>query len=329
VHLRLNARAETWPLASPFRISRGVKHAAHVVVVELSQEGALGRGESIPYARYGETVDSVLEQIRDAQDALTDRTSCRDLGALMPPGAARNAVDCALWDLTAKLSKRSVTDLLLNPRLEPMVSALTVSLDDPEVMFAAAAAISDAPLIKVKVDAFQPDRQIIAVRRGAPRAKLIVDPNESWSLELLKELQGLLQEARVDLIEQPLPAGTDELLEGFESACPICADESCHVASDLARVDGRYHAVNIKLDKTGGLTAALELLNAARSRGFKVMVGCMICTSLGIAPALQVARHADFVDLDGPWWLKEDRAAGMRFEAGILHPPGADLWGEV
>jgi L-alanine-DL-glutamate epimerase-like enolase superfamily enzyme len=329
VRLRLNARAETWPLAAPFRISRGVKHAADVLVVELSQEGALGRGESIPYARYGETLDSVLKQIRDARDALTDRTPSRDVGELMPPGAARNAVDCALWDLTAKLSKRSVTDLLRTPPLEPMVSALTVSLDEPEAMFAAAAAISDAPLIKVKVDASQPDRQIMAVRRGAPRAKLIVDPNESWSLELLRELQGLLKEARVDLIEQPLPAGTDELLDGFESVCAICADESCHVASDLVQLEGRYQAVNIKLDKAGGLTAALELLNAARSRGFKVMVGCMICTSLGIAPALHVARYADFVDLDGPWWLKEDRAAGIRFEAGILHPPGADLWGDV
>jgi L-alanine-DL-glutamate epimerase-like enolase superfamily enzyme len=329
VLLRLNARAETWPLVAPFRISRGVKVDAHVIVAELSQDGALGRGESVPYARYGETVDSVLNQIRDVQDALTDCTSCRDLGALMPPGAARNAVDCALWDLTAKLGKRSVSDLLRTPPLGPMVSALTVSLDDPAAMFAAAAAISDAPLIKVKVDASQPDLQIRAVRRGAPRAKLIVDPNESWSLELLKDLQSLLKEARVDLIEQPLPAGTDELLEGFESECAICADESCHVASDLVQLGGRYQAINIKLDKAGGLTAAMELLNAARSRGFKVMVGCMICTSLGIAPALHVARHADFVDLDGPWWLREDRAAGIKFEAGILQPPGDNLWGEA
>jgi L-alanine-DL-glutamate epimerase-like enolase superfamily enzyme len=204
-----------------------------------------------------------------------------------------------------------------------------VSLDEPEAMFAAASAISSAPLIKVKVDASQPERQIMAVRRGAPRARLIVDPNESWSLTLLRDLQGLLKEARVDLIEQPLPAGSDELLQGFESACAICADESCHVASDLAQLQGRYQAINIKLDKAGGLSAALELLNAARSRGFSVMVGCMICTSLGIAPALHVARHADFVDLDGPWWLKEDRAAGIKLDAGILHPPGADLWGEA
>ena len=326
---QLNVRAENWPLAAPFRISRGVKHAADVIVVELSQAGALGRGESIPYARYGETIDSVLEQIRDAQDKLTGDLSIRELGALMPPGAARNAVDCALWDLTAKLNKQSVTELLHTPPLEPIVSALTVSLDDPKAMFAAAAAISDAPLIKVKVDAAHPDRQITAVRRAAPRARLIVDPNESWSLDLLEELQGLLKETRVDLVEQPLPAGTDEALAGFESVCPICADESCHVASDLPQLEARYQAVNIKLDKAGGLTAALELLSAARSRGFKVMVGCMVATSLGIAPALHVARHADFADLDGPWWLKQDRPAGIRFEAGILHPPTAGLWGDA
>jgi L-alanine-DL-glutamate epimerase-like enolase superfamily enzyme len=283
----------------------------------------------VPYARYGETVDSVLAQIHAVGGALSESVSGGKLGALMRPGAARNAVDCALWDLTAKLNKQSVATRLGTRPLDPIMSALTVGLDTPEAMFAAAVAIRNAPLIKVKVDATQADRQIAAVRRAAPRAMLIVDPNESWSLDLLKDLQPLLKEARVGLVEQPLPAGTDEVLDGFESVCAICADESCHVASDLVQLEGRYQAVNIKLDKTGGLTAALELLSAARHRGFKVMMGCMICTSLGIAPALHVARHADFVDLDGPWWLKEDRAGGVKFEAGILHPPGAELWGEI
>ncbi len=324
----MSARAESWPLAAPFRISRGVKYAAEVVEVEIEQRGARGRGESVPYARYGETLDSVLEAIREVQGVIPERVSSgRELDALMPPGAARNAVDCALWDLTAKLDGQSVTARLGMPRLAPIVSALTVGLDAPDAMFAAAAAIGEAPLIKVKVDASQPDRQIAAVRRAAPHAKLIVDPNESWSLGLLRDLQPLLQETRVDLIEQPLPADADEVLEGFESVCPICADESCHVAADLPRLEGRYQAINIKLDKTGGLTAALELLRDARSRGFKIMVGCMICTSLGIAPALHVARHADFVDLDGPWWLEQDRPGGARFEGGLLHPPEIELWG--
>jgi L-alanine-DL-glutamate epimerase-like enolase superfamily enzyme len=325
--LGLNTRRETWPLAAPFRISRGTKLAAEVVVVELRQGSAYGRGESVPYAHYGETVDSVLAEVQAIANDLTGGLSRGDLSRLMSPGAARNAVDCALWDLSANLSGESVAARLGCGPLPALSSALTVGLDTPESMQAAAAAIAGAPLIKIKVDGINPEAQLAAVRRAAPLARLIVDPNESWSLSLLEAMQPALVAARVDLVEQPLPASDDALLEGFRPVCNICADESCHVADDLPKLKGRFQAVNIKLDKTGGLTEALALYDAARAEGFQVMVGCMICTSLGIAPAYHVARHADFVDLDGPLWLKRDHAQGVRLEKGLLFPPGANFWG--
>jgi L-alanine-DL-glutamate epimerase-like enolase superfamily enzyme len=325
--LDLSSRREIWPLASPFRISRGTKIAAEVVVVEIRQSGACGRGESVPYAHYGETVESVLAQVQAIANNLDAGFSRADLSRLMPPGAARNAVDCALWDLSARLSGESVTARLGCGALPALSSALTVSLDTPERMEAAAAAIAGAALIKIKVDGTCPEAQLAAVRRAAPRARLIVDPNESWSLKLLEAMQPALVAARVDLVEQPLPAADDAMLEGFRPACNICADESCHIAEDLPKLQGRFQAVNIKLDKTGGLTAALQLYEAARAQGFQVMVGCMICTSLGIAPAYHIARHADFVDLDGPLWLKQDYAQGVRLERDLLIPPGAGLWG--
>jgi L-alanine-DL-glutamate epimerase-like enolase superfamily enzyme len=325
----LNIRRETWPLASPFRISRGTKLAAEVVVVEIRQGDAIGRGESVPYAHYGETVDSVLAEVQAIANDLAEGSSRGDLSRLMSPGAARNAIDCALWDLSAKLSGESVEAQLGCGPLPALTSALTVSLDTPEKMQAAAAAIAGSPLIKIKVDGTHPEAQLAAVRRAAPHARLIVDPNESWSLKLLEAMQPALVAARVDLVEQPLPAADDALLEGFRPACNICADESCHVAEDLPNLKGRFQAVNIKLDKTGGLTAALQLYAAARAEGFQIMVGCMICTSLGIAPAYHIARHADFVDLDGPLWLKKDHAQGVRLERGLLLPPDASFWGAV
>jgi L-alanine-DL-glutamate epimerase-like enolase superfamily enzyme len=325
----LNTRREVWPLASAFRISRGVKLAAEVVVVEIRQGAACGRGESVPYAHYGETVESVLAEVQAVAKDLNAGCSRGDLSRLMSPGAARNAIDCALWDLSSKLAGETVAAQLGCGALPALSSALTVSLDTPERMEAAAAAIADSSLIKIKVDGINPEAQLEAVRRAAPRARLIVDPNESWSLKLLEAMQPALVAARVDLVEQPLPAAEDELLDGFRPACTICADESCHVAEDLPSLKGRFQAVNIKLDKTGGLTAALELYEAARAEGFQVMVGCMICSSLGIAPAFHVARHADFVDLDGPLWLKQDHAQGVRLERGLLLPPSAGLWGET
>ena len=323
----LRTAHESWPLATPFRISRGVKVTADVVVVEIKQGNSRGRGEAVPYARYGETVESVLEQLHGVATAIAGGLTREALQEAMPPGAARNALDCALWDLSASLTGHSVTAQLGQGPLPALTSALTVGLDTPAAMQAAAVRLRAAPLIKVKLDASNPEAQLRAVRAGAPDTRLIVDPNESWNVEILEAMQPVLVDVRVELIEQPLPAKDDAALEGFLPALPICADESCHVAADLPKLLTRYQAVNIKLDKTGGLSGALELLQRAREAGLTIMCGCMICTSLGIAPAFHIARHADFVDLDGPVWLKQDHPGGARVADGKLLPPSDALWG--
>jgi L-Ala-D/L-Glu epimerase len=324
---RVSSQIERWPLATPFRISRGVKSVAEVVTVVIEQDGRSGRGEAVPYPRYGESGESVCAAIAGVADALAAGVGREDLQALLPAGAARNAVDCALWDLEAQSSGQRVaaTAGAVSPEL---VTALTVGLDTPEAMAAAAARLADMPLIKVKVDAHGAEACLRAVRSVAPKPRMIVDPNESWDLALLERLQPVLAELETAFVEQPLPAGEDAVLEGFASAVPICADESCHTIDDLDRLAGRYGMVNIKLDKTGGLTGALALHAEARARGMGVMVGCMICTSLSIAPALHIAARADFADLDGPLWLKEDRAGGVQARAGRLLPPQAGFWGD-
>lgn len=326
---QLTARPVAWPLARPFRISRGVKTAADVVQVEIRQGPACGRGEAVPYARYGESTASVLEQVRGIAAAVEAGLTRPELLAQLPAGAARNAVDCALWDLEARVSGCSVSTRLGETPLPAMVSAVTISLDTVENMGEAARAVASAPLIKVKVAAEDVAARIRAVRDAAPAARLIVDPNESWDIALLGALQPVLDETGVALVEQPLPAGDDAALAGFSGACPVCADESCHTREDLDVVQGRYQVVNIKLDKTGGLTEALQLLQAARERGLGVMAGCMIASSLGIAPALHVARHADFVDLDGPWWMRSDYPDGARIQDGLLLPPQPGFWGDA
>jgi L-alanine-DL-glutamate epimerase-like enolase superfamily enzyme len=245
----------------------------------------------------------------------------------MPAGAARNAVDCALWDLEARLSGRDVASMIGARAPGAIATALTIVIDSPEAMAEAAAGLAHVPLLKVKVDASDPEAQLRAVRRAAPGPALIVDPNESWDRSLVEEMQPVLVEIGAGLLEQPVPAGEDEWLEGFSPAVPICADEAVHVAADLAVVARRYQAVNVKLDKAGGLTAALELARAARSAGLGLMTGCMVSSSLSIAPALHVAAMSDFVDLDGPIWLREDRSGGVREESGILHAPAACFWG--
>jgi L-alanine-DL-glutamate epimerase-like enolase superfamily enzyme len=323
----LTAVHESLPLSTPFRISRGVKTAADVVVAEIRQDGFVGRGEALPYPRYGETVASVLAQIRGMRDAIAGGVGRHDLEAEMPAGAARNALDCALWDLHARQQGQSVAALLNETPLMPIASALTISLDTPDAMRTAAVALRQVPLVKVKVDASNPEAQLRAVRAEVPSARMIVDPNESWSLEILRDMQGLLAELNVDLVEQPLPADQDEVLEGFTPLRPLCADESCHVAADIAVLRRRYQAINIKLDKTGGLTGALELLRAARAANMIVMCGCMISSSLSIAPAFHIARHAAFADLDGPLWLAQDRTGGVRLHSGMLQPPASALWG--
>jgi L-alanine-DL-glutamate epimerase-like enolase superfamily enzyme len=322
----LHAQHDRFALSRPFRISRGVKTAADVITVTIADGAAAGRGEGVPYPRYGESVEGALAAVEEARAAVEAGAGREALQSLLPPGAARNAVDCALWDLEARLSG---VDVAIRTGVSPgrLVSAITLGIDSPEAMAEAARRNAEAPLLKVKVDADDPGARIRAVRAAAPKAALIVDPNESWDQRLLEELQPVLLEAEVDLIEQPVAADSDSWLAGFVPAVPICADEAVHVAADLDRIALRYQAVNVKLDKTGGLTAALELAHAARARGLILMTGCMVSSSLAIAPAFHVAALSDFVDLDGPLWLREDRPGGVRDEGGLLVPPVPGFWG--
>jgi L-alanine-DL-glutamate epimerase-like enolase superfamily enzyme len=327
MHRTLSTRHDRFALSRPFRISRGVKTAADVVTVQLSESGVEGRGEGVPYSRYGESVGSVRAQIEAVRGAIESGAGREELLSLMKAGAARTALDCALWDLEAKAAARSVAALIGAPEPARIATALTVVIDSAEAMARAASAIAKAPLIKVKVDASQPEAAVRAVRAAAPEAALIVDPNESWDEALLRATMPVLQECAVAVLEQPVPAEEDAWLEGYSSPVPICADEAIHTLAELDRVAGRYDAVNVKLDKSGGLTAGLELAHAARARGLRLMSGCMVCSSLGIAPALHVARLADWADLDGPLWLSEDRSGGVRAADGWLSPPEPGFWG--
>ena len=323
----LSARHERFALSRPFRISRGVKTAADVVTVTLSEEGIEGRGEGVPYPRYGESVDSVLAQVECMRGAIDGGVERDELLALMPPGAARNAIDCALWDLESKRTGKSVAALLGTPVSGRIATALTIGIDAPEAMARAAATIANTPLIKVKVDASDPAAAVRAVRAAAPVAELIVDPNESWDETLLRAAMPVLEECRVAMLEQPVPAGEDAWLEAYDSPVPICADEAIHTVAELDVVAARYNVVNVKLDKSGGLTAGLKLARATRERGLKLMSGCMVCSSLGIAPALHIARLADWADLDGPLWLAEDREGGVTEASGWMSPPVPGFWG--
>ncbi len=323
----LIARSESWPLNRPFRIARGIKTAADVVVAEVRDGAHVGQGEAVPYARYGESIDSVLQQIVSMADAVAQGARRAELQSVLPPGAARNAVDCALWDLEAKRSGRSAAQITGVREPGELTTAVTVSLDSPEQMAIAAAAVATAPLIKVKVDAGDPLPRIEAVREAAPNARLIVDPNESWSPAQLEALLPHLARLGVALIEQPVAADHDAALLNLRPPVPICADEAAHVSADLERLSARYQAINIKLDKTGGLTEALHMRERVRASGLMLMVGCMVGSSLGVAPALLLAQDADFVDLDGPWWLARDRADAVQIVNGRLTPaPGG--WGK-
>lgn len=325
---RLTVAGEILPLHTPFRISRGVRTAAQVVTVAIVESGVTGRGECVPYPRYGENAESTILAIEAVRGAIEHGATRQELLELMPAGAARNAVDCALWDLELRLAGSDFAAALgLEKPLRPIVTAMTVSLDTADRMAIAAAALADAPLVKVKVDRSDPAAQLKAVRAAAPKPKMIVDPNESWTIEEVSSLQGLMADLRIDLLEQPLPADDDRDLVGFRSAIPIAADEAVHVAADLEALPDGYGVVNIKLDKTGGLTAALELAQAARERGLDVMTGCMICSSLSIAPAWAIAAKSVFADLDGPLWLAEDRLGGVRAANGIMAPPRPGFWG--
>ena len=324
---RLSVSRRTWPLAQPFAISRGSRTTAEVVIAELYDGDSRGRGECVPYPRYGESVDSVFKALEEMKGAVFSGLDRERLQHAMPPGAARNALDAAFWDIDAKRNYCRAAELAGIGKLHPVVTAYTLSLDTPERMGEAAAAQRARPLLKLKLTGDGDVERVRAVRRGAPQARLIVDANEGWTPRHFAELSPVLAELGVELIEQPLPAGDDDALADLPHPIPVCADEACHVAADLDRLVGKYEAINIKLDKTGGLTEALSLAAAARERGFKIMVGCMIGTSLAMAPAMLVAQQASIVDLDAPLLLASDRHPGLRYEGSLVHPPEAELWG--
>lgn len=323
----LTVRREMWPLARSFTISRGTKTAAEVVLVEIADGDAIGRGECLPYPRYGESAEGVADALTALGGEVADGLDRAALQQRLPAGAARNALDCALWDLEAKLSGQRVWQLAGLPAPRPVPTAETIGLDSPAAMAAAAAGLRARPLLKLKLDSEDIIERIGAVRAAAPQARLVVDANESWDITLLQRVGGMLAALAVELIEQPLPAAADAALQGVVPDVMLCADESCHTAADVDRLPEAYGMVNVKLDKAGGLTEALRVLEAARARGRKVMVGCMVATSLGIAPAMLLAAHADVVDLDGPLWLAHDRGDPLRFSEGFVYPPEPALWG--
>ncbi|HEX2447403.1 MAG TPA: N-acetyl-D-Glu racemase DgcA [Methyloceanibacter sp.] len=325
--LDLEVAVERWPIRGGFTISRGTKHEAVVVVAAIGDGVHTGRGECVPYARYGETVEGVVAAIEARADAIASGLSRTELASLLPAGAARNALDCALWDLEAKRAGRSAAALAGIGSLQPVLTAFTLSLGTPEDMAAKARKASAYPLLKLKLGGDGDEARLAAVREAVPQARLIVDANEAWQASELESLLAAAAAARVELIEQPLPSGRDDLLARIERPIPVCADESVHDRASLATLAGRYDAVNIKLDKTGGLTEALLLAEEARSLGIKIMVGSMVATSLAMAPALLVAQDADWVDLDGPLLLARDRVPGLTYEAGMVFPPPPELWG--
>ncbi|WP_213684864.1 N-acetyl-D-Glu racemase DgcA [Roseicyclus sp.] len=314
---------ETFALSEVFTIARGSRREARVLCATLQRDGRTGRGECVPYARYGESHDSVTAQIASLPEAVT-RTQ---LQALLPPGAARNAVDCALWDLAAKQAGRRVWQLAGLSEPGPMITAFTLSLAAPGVMRAAAARHAHRPLLKIKLGTPDDMPRLEAVRAGAPKARIIVDANEGWTAEVYADLAPHLLRLGVEMVEQPLPADADDMLAEIARPLPVCADESCHDRESLPALQGKYDMVNIKLDKTGGLTEALALRDAARAMGFGVMVGCMVGSSLAMAPAVLVAQGATIVDLDGPLLLAEDRATPLEYDAALVHPPRPELWG--
>jgi L-alanine-DL-glutamate epimerase-like enolase superfamily enzyme len=314
---------ESFRLAEVFTISRGSRTEAGVLTVRVEREGVSGWGECVPYARYGESLDSVAAEIA----GLPEGIGRAELQEALPPGAARNAVDCALWDWAAKRDGRRVWDLAGLPAPGPVITAFTLSLDTPERMEAAAARHAHRPLLKIKLGTPDDMPRLEAVRRGAPNARIIVDANEGWTAEVYAELAPHLLRLGVALVEQPLPAADDAALIGLARPVPVCADESCHDRASLSHLAGKYDMVNIKLDKTGGLTEALALRQAARAQGFQLMVGCMVGTSLAMAPAVLVAQGAEIADLDGPLLLAEDRANPLAYDERGVHPPDPALWG--
>ncbi|HEY7548479.1 MAG TPA: N-acetyl-D-Glu racemase DgcA [Hyphomicrobiaceae bacterium] len=323
VALQVKAAVETWPIAGTFVISRGAKREAVVVVAEVSDGTFVGRGECTPYGRYGETVDGVCATIAAAREV----RSRAELLPRMPAGAARNALDCALWDWEAKRAGTSAAALAGLQALRPVTTAYTISLGAPEEMAAKAAAAHAMPLLKLKLGGAGDGERMRRVRAARPDARLIVDANEAWAPADVSGLMAVAAETRIEVVEQPLPAGADAALADVKREVAVCADESLHTRADLADLARRYDAINIKLDKAGGLTEALALAAAARAAGLGIMAGCMVATSLAMAPALLLAQTADWVDLDGPLLLARDRQPGLRYDDALVYPPGPELWG--
>jgi len=325
--LELRQEKLSWPMKGVFTISRGSRTEQEVLVVELSDGQRRGRGECVPYKRYGETFESVMTEIESLRGSLAAGLDRQALKDLLPAGAARNGLDCALWDLEAKQTGRRVWDILGLPEPQGIVSAYTLSLDTPEKMGEAAKENAARPLLKLKLSGPEDLERVRAVRANAPESDIIVDANEGWEIEDYRRLAPELVSLRVSMIEQPLHADKDEALRGEPRPVKLCADESCHDRSSLPALKGKYDVVNVKLDKAGGLTEALDLKRAAEAEGYGIMVGCMMATSLAMAPAMLVAEGADYVDLDGPLWLAEDQQPAIAFSGSIMAAPEAALWG--
>jgi L-Ala-D/L-Glu epimerase len=325
---RLTVSLESWPIAGAFTISRGSKTMADVVVVTLERDGVRGWGECVPYRHYGETVAGVTAALEGARTRIESGLRHENIPLLLEPKAARNALDCALWDLEAKLARLPVWQLLHLPEPQPLVTAYTISLGSVDDMAASAARAADRPLLKIKLGGEADGERLHAIRRAAPRSRLIVDANEAWRPEQLPELLRICADVGVELVEQPLPAGKDDALAGLDrGSVLICADESAHDIAGLPALQGKYDAINIKLDKTGGLTPGLALRRAAEKLGLKIMVGCMVGTSLSMAPAHVLAQGTEFVDLDGPLLLATDRLPGIRYDGSWMQAPPPELWG--
>ncbi|OXS99261.1 dipeptide epimerase [Notoacmeibacter marinus] len=323
----LVATPERFPIAGAFVISRGAKTEACVVHARISQDGAAGHGECVPYARYGETEESVLAQIEEVRPAIENGMDRYELLDALPAGAARNAIDCALWDLEAKRSGRGAhLDICTMPPV-PVTTAFTISMNDTATMADHARVAAHRPLIKVKVGGDGDHARLHAVAGAATTSRFIIDANEAWSPDNISEYLLSALQYRVALVEQPLPVGHDEILRSVPHPVPVCADESAHTIDDLDKLVGLYDVINIKLDKAGGLTAARMMMERAHELGFGVMVGCMVGTSLAMAPAVLLAQNADFVDLDGPLLLKRDRQPALRYAGSLVSPPDAELWG--
>jgi L-alanine-DL-glutamate epimerase-like enolase superfamily enzyme len=325
---RLTVTRRSWKLARPIATAYGVRTEAETVIAEISDGDSRGRGECVPLQRWGETADSVIAALTGLKDAMYSGLNRETVQRALPPGAARNVLDCAFWDIDANRAYCSVADLAGLGAGTPVATAFTLALDSPEAMAEQATAHRARPLLKLKLGGDGDAERVQAVRQAVPTTRLIVDPEERWTEAELRALLPVLIDCRIELIEQPLPAGADAALAGWAHPIPFCGDESCRSLADLDALAGRYEAVNIKLDQVGGLTEALALVSAAKRLGLRIMAGGTIGTSLGVAPALLIAQQADIVDLDGPLQLAADRHPGLRYEGSTIHPPVGSFWGQ-